>query len=114
MPRTLMSLFVDINPSIMIDICNIRKDRARGIVSHIGELKTGVQTHCVTAVAFGAFSALVTALQAGWKDAVLHVSYCSTAPWPAGRPPSGPPPGSARCWVPRPAARSSAISLQWP
>lgn len=87
--------------------------RASFLVSQIRELEIRVQhIALVTAVAFRASAALVTARQVGWRESVLHVSYCSTEPWLAGQLLSGPLLGSARCWLLQPVARSSAISLQ--
>lgn len=87
---------------------------AQGIFScmQIRELEIRVQhIALVTAVAFRASAALVTALQVGWWEGVLHVSYCSMKPWLAGQLLSGPLPGSARYWLLQPGAHSSAISL---
>lgn len=82
------------------------------LVLQIRELEIRVQhIALVTASAFGASAALVTAIQVGWGGGVLHVSYCSTEPWLAGQLLSGPLPGSARCWLLQPEPHSSAISL---
>lgn len=62
-------------------------------------------------MAFGALTTLVTAIQIGREEGVLHVSYCSMEPWLAGQLLSGPLPGCAQCLLLQSEAHFLAISL---
>lgn len=62
-------------------------------------------------MAFGALTTLVTAIQVGREEGVLHVSYCSMEPWLAGQLLSGPLPGCAQCLLLQSEAHFLAISL---
>lgn len=54
------------------------KSRVEGASSCFRELVTRCISDC--SGIFGALAALVTAIQVGWNEGVLHVSYCSMEP----------------------------------
>lgn len=79
---------------------------AKGIFSSFREWVT----HCISNRS-EALATLVTAIQVGREEGVLHVSYCSMEPWLAGQFLSGPLHGCAQCLLPQSEAHFLAISL---